>query len=124
VRSIEHGHALRQYMPGAVFMEGDTPATERKQILDQVRNRRLNTLIATSLADEGLDLPSVDVVILAGAGSSTTKALQRIGRALRPFPVRRRRTSKNWWTSIRLSRSSGMSARLSTQRSLALQFKK
>lgn len=90
VRTLEHGHALKQYLPGAVFMEGETPAAERKQILDQVRNRQQHVLIATSLADEGVDLPSVDVVILAGAGSSTTKALQRIGRALRPFPGKTR----------------------------------
>lgn len=86
VRNIDHGHALRQYIPGAFFMEGDTPAAERKQILDQVRQRQQRVLIATSLADEGVDLPSVDVVILAGAGASTTRALQRIGRALRPYP--------------------------------------
>ena len=86
VRSIDHGHALKQYIPGALFMEGDTPVTERKAILDQVRNRHLRALIATSLADEGLDLPSVDAIVLAGAGASTTRALQRIGRALRPYP--------------------------------------
>lgn len=86
VRSLDHGHALRQYIPGAAFMEGDTPNAERKDLLDRVRNRTQRVLIATSLADEGVDLPSVDAVILAGAGSSTTRALQRIGRALRPFP--------------------------------------
>ena len=86
VRSLDHGHALRQYLPGAYFMEGDTPTVERKEILDRVRGRSQSILIATSLADEGVDLPSVDAVILAGAGASTTRALQRIGRALRPFP--------------------------------------
>lgn len=86
VRNLDHGHALKQHIPGALFMEGETPAAERKEILDQIRNRRLRVLIATSLADEGLDLPSVDAIILAGAGSSTTRALQRIGRALRPYP--------------------------------------
>lgn len=86
VRNLDHGHALRQYIPGALFMEGETPAAERKEILDQIRNRRLRVLIATSLADEGLDLPSVDAIVLAGAGASTTRALQRIGRALRPYP--------------------------------------
>lgn len=90
VRNLEHGHALKQHMPGSVFMEGETPAAERKDILDRVRNKSLRILIATSLADEGLDLPSVDVVILAGAGSSTTRALQRIGRALRPYPGKMR----------------------------------
>lgn len=86
VRNLDHGHALKQYIPGALFMEGETPAAERKEILDQIRSRRLRVLIATSLADEGLDLPSVDAIILAGAGASTTRALQRIGRALRPYP--------------------------------------
>ena len=43
-------------------------------------------LIATTLADEGLDIPSLDCLILAGGGKSATRAYQRIGRALRPAP--------------------------------------
>jgi superfamily II DNA or RNA helicase len=41
-------------------------------------------LIATTLADEGLDIPSLDALILGGGGKSSTRAYQRVGRVLRP----------------------------------------
>lgn len=41
-------------------------------------------IIATSIYDEGYNLPSLDCIILAGAGKSGIKLTQRIGRVLRP----------------------------------------
>ena len=38
------------------------------------------------LADEGLDIPSLRAVVLASGGKSETRALQRVGRALRTAP--------------------------------------
>ena len=43
-------------------------------------------LCHNSLADEGLNLPSLDALILAGAGKSPTRMIQRIGRVLRISP--------------------------------------
>jgi len=58
----------------------------RKKYLQQIRDRELDVIIGTSLADEGLDLPALDALILAGAGKSQTRMIQRIGRVLRTFP--------------------------------------
>jgi len=52
-------------------------------VLDALRDGSQKVVIATTLADEGLDIPGLDVLILAGGGKSETRALQRIGRALR-----------------------------------------
>lgn len=41
-------------------------------------------LCHNSLADEGLNIPALDSLILAGAGKSPTRMIQRIGRTLRP----------------------------------------
>ena len=41
-------------------------------------------MIATTLADEGLDIPTLDVALLAGGGASASRVNQRIGRTLRP----------------------------------------
>ena len=40
-------------------------------------------MIATSLADEGLDVPTLDSVLMAGGGKSATRVNQRIGRTIR-----------------------------------------
>jgi superfamily II DNA or RNA helicase len=42
-------------------------------------------LVATTLADEGLDLPPLRTLIIALGGKSRTRTLQRIGRLVRPY---------------------------------------
>lgn len=86
VKQIDHGDALAALIPGAEFLDGSKSTRRRKEILERVRTGKTRVLIATSLADEGLDLPILSVLILAGAGSSSTRALQRLGRVLRTHP--------------------------------------
>jgi superfamily II DNA or RNA helicase len=40
-------------------------------------------MIATSLADEGLDLPNVETLVMVSGGRSAQKTIQRASRALR-----------------------------------------
>ncbi len=87
VKQIKHGEALRRLLrhDGAVFLSGKDPGQFRHDVLDQCREGAHKILIATTLADEGLDLPNIGTVILAGGGKASGRALQRVGRALRPF---------------------------------------
>ena len=48
-------------------------------------------IIATSLADEGLDIENLDVVHMVGAGASVTRVPQRIGRVVRLSPKTKKR---------------------------------
>lgn len=58
----------------------------RAAILDALRDGSLRCVVATSLADEGLDVPRLDRMILASPSRSSAAAEQRIGRILRPHP--------------------------------------
>lgn len=60
---------------------------KRKEILDKMRSREVKCIIATTLLDEGVDVPSASVGIFAGGGKSSTRALQRVGRFIRPDPA-------------------------------------
>jgi superfamily II DNA or RNA helicase len=42
-------------------------------------------VIASTIFDEGIDVRPLDALILAGAGKSSTRALQRIGRVIRSY---------------------------------------
>lgn len=88
VKSLDHGSLLESMIPGSVFMQGKLTAKQRKEILENTRSGKIKCLIATSLADKGLDIPILSVLILAGAGASSTKALQRLGRILRLYPAK------------------------------------
>lgn len=65
------------------FIYGGVDKLKRKEYIEQVRKRQLSVILGTSLADEGLNIPALDSLILAGSGKSPTRQIQRIGRVLR-----------------------------------------
>lgn len=86
VAQVTHGRALQELLPEANFAYGALESELRQQYLRELEQKLRPIMIATTLADEGLDIPSLNAVILGGGGKSQTKAFQRIGRALRPAP--------------------------------------
>jgi superfamily II DNA or RNA helicase len=59
---------------------------KRKFFLEKMRNRELMCIIATTLLDEGVDVPAASAGIFAGGGKSSTRELQRVGRFIRKDP--------------------------------------
>ena len=68
--------------------EGDKGMTQKqqKEVLDQFRNGEFNILVATSVGEEGLDIPSTDIVIFFEPVSSAIRLIQRRGRTGRNRP--------------------------------------
>jgi superfamily II DNA or RNA helicase/HKD family nuclease len=64
-------------------VSGNTPQADREQALLDLRDRRVNTLFAADLFNEGLDLPDVDTVLFLRPTESATIFLQQLGRGLR-----------------------------------------
>jgi ERCC4-related helicase/DNA uptake protein ComE-like DNA-binding protein len=62
--------------------KGETGMTQKKQkeVLDDFRAGGFNVLVATSVAEEGLDIPSVDLVIFYEPIPSAIRHIQRRGR--------------------------------------------
>jgi superfamily II DNA or RNA helicase len=58
----------------------------RKGALDELRSGELRCVVATQLADEGLDLPRLTGVILAMPSRAKGRTEQRLGRVMRPAP--------------------------------------
>lgn len=52
-------------------------------VIKEFNDGKIDVLIGTSTLDEGVDIPSLSSVILAGGGKSNIKTLQRIGRSMR-----------------------------------------
>lgn len=76
----------------AKVLTGRVNKNERERILKRLRSGRIKVVLATQLADEGLDIPRLDMLVLAFPGSGTTKLEQQIGRIMRKFPGK-----KNAW---------------------------
>lgn len=69
----------------AVVLTGRVKKDLRKEIVNDLRFGDLNIVFATQLADEGLDIPRLDTIILTFPSSSTMKLEQQLGRIMRSF---------------------------------------
>lgn len=71
----------------SVFLDGknvDKYVDNDNQIIKEFNEGKIDVLIGTSTLDEGVDMPSLSAVVLAGGGKGRLKVVQRLGRALRP----------------------------------------
>ena len=84
VHSIEHGEGLVSRIPGASLVHSKLAKKTRAGLISGLREGTLSILVATSLADEGLDVPRASALVLAAGGRSAGKLEQRAGRVLRP----------------------------------------
>ena len=66
------------------WVSSKTDLNERMEKIENLKNGKLQVLISTSLADEGLDIPNLQLVVLLTQGKSRIKLVQRIGRVMRP----------------------------------------
>ncbi len=85
VNQVEHGQVLAGSIPGAVACYSAMGAAARREVLAGFKSGKVRCLIATSLADEGIDLPNAEVLVLVSAGKSNARTEQRTGRVLRTF---------------------------------------
>ena len=83
VNWLEHGSILQELIPGSIFVNGSSTALERQDTLNKLRDGGGVVVIATPIFDEGVDVPAVDLLVLAGGGKSPKKLLQRLGRGMR-----------------------------------------
>jgi len=66
-------------------VHGKHKAEEREKYYDMMRNDEMDILIASSIANAALDIPSINVVIqISFLGGSQNEEAQRIGRSTRP----------------------------------------
>ncbi|WP_119068796.1 DEAD/DEAH box helicase [Rubrobacter indicoceani] len=82
-KSVEEVYALsRRFLVPSITFE--TPAKERKEILDKFRDGRYRAVIASDVLNEGVDVPDAGVAIVLAGSASRREYVQRLGRILRP----------------------------------------
>jgi Fanconi anemia group M protein len=67
---------------GQAHRKGDAGLSQKEQaeILDRFRRREFNIMVASSVAEEGLDIPAVDLVVFYEPVPSEIRTIQRRGR--------------------------------------------
>lgn len=88
--SVEHARFMatrfQRLGVAAVAIWGDTPDDERRRALRDLAAGRVQIVFSVDLFNEGVDVPSVDVVLMLRPTESATLFLQQLGRGLRTAP--------------------------------------
>jgi superfamily II DNA or RNA helicase len=86
VERLEHGLEIQRLLATAGkkvdFIEGTNTSNEvRKAQITALNNQEIDALIATSITDEGVDIPGLELVVNLAGGSSQRAVIQRAGRS-------------------------------------------
>lgn len=88
---VEHARRIAKLFGNrAAVLTGTTKQTKRNpardRIIDRVSAGDIRLLCATKLADEGLDIPILDTMVLAVPQKAKGTVIQQVGRIMRPHP--------------------------------------
>lgn len=91
IKDIQHGENLMQIVldyhverfEDFLFIKGDTDKDKREEVRQALEKKELKVVIATAVWYEGVDIKSLDSVVIAAGGKSTLRVLQNIGRSTR-----------------------------------------
>lgn len=82
VERIEHGERLAWEL-GTEFVYGTSSTAVRQRAWTRLRDGSLRLLVTSKIADEGLDIPPLSYLIMAGGGKAPHVTIQRVGRGMR-----------------------------------------
>jgi superfamily II DNA or RNA helicase/HKD family nuclease len=85
--SVDHARFMARHFNdhgiAAVAVWGDSPDAERRAALQDLAAGRIQAVFSVDLFNEGVDVPTVDTVLLLRPTESPTLFLQQLGRGLR-----------------------------------------
>lgn len=86
-RTIAHGNILHKLCKEANIncdlLNGKDKEEKRKSVLIDVKERKIDCLIASSIFNIGLDAPTLSALVLASPNKGFVLTMQRVGRVLR-----------------------------------------
>jgi len=87
--SIKHGKILKELISKefkCTLLSGKDNIKNRQKAKEDIESGKIEVIIASKIFDLGVDFPVLSALILASGGKSSVRALQRIGRVIRPYP--------------------------------------
>lgn len=90
VKRRPHGRLLYRMLkvhrdhPVCVYLHGGSHVFRRRSIIRQInRSQSPIIVVATTIFDQGVNIPELKTIVLAGGGASRIKSIQRVGRGSR-----------------------------------------
>ena len=83
VRAANHAINRLDPLVSIDLITGSTARRQRREILDDLRDRKLDAVAAPRVLDEGIDVPDANLGIVMSASRTRRQMIQRMGRILR-----------------------------------------
>lgn len=84
VDRLDHGEHLERLLVDSIFLHGTSGMANRKRGLMDMATGHRPIVIATSIFDEGVDVPAISCLIPARGGKAEHRSIQAVGRGMRP----------------------------------------
>ena len=83
VRAANHAINRLDPLVAVDLITGSTGRGQRREILDDLRDRKLDAVAAPRVLDEGIDVPDANLGVVMSASRTRRQMIQRMGRILR-----------------------------------------
>jgi superfamily II DNA or RNA helicase len=88
VENIEHGEIIQDLLQKELgiavpYVHGKSHIREREEVLEKLNSQELKVVVASAIFNEGKDIKSLGMLIIAGGGQASSKLLQQVGRVTR-----------------------------------------
>lgn len=87
IDKLDHGERLLKLANllglETIFVQGETEGSERDKLKKNLQEKKIMTVIASTVWKKGIDIPSLNSIFLAGGGKSWKTIIQEIGRGRR-----------------------------------------
>jgi superfamily II DNA or RNA helicase len=107
VTKLDHGKILLDLFDSelrASSLDGRNKTVDRLGAIKDLQNGDIDVLIASKIFDQGIDIPELDALVLAGSGKSSARALQRIGRVIRKMSGKDKAIVVDFWDNCKYLR--------------------
>lgn len=88
-KHLQHGKNLQELFDAQnikyEYLSGNDSLEKRVEAKNNLLSHKSNLVLASSIFDIGVDVPSLSALVLTGSGKSSIRTLQRIGRVIRKY---------------------------------------
>ncbi len=107
VTKVDHGKLLLDRLDSSLrvaSLDGRNKTADRLSAIQAMRDGEMDVLIASKIFDQGIDIPELDALVLAGSGKSSGRALQRVGRVIRRREGKKKAYVIDFWDNCKYLR--------------------
>lgn len=104
-KTISHGKKLLEIFQNngikCGMIHGDDSLEERESVKNAFVNGDIDLIVGSVVLDIGFDCPKINALVLAGAGKSSVRAIQRIGRSIRSYPGKKHAAVVDFYDQVK-----------------------